>query len=479
MQNYQISTLDYLTIFIYICGIFLLAYKSGKKTNQVPDEDSQYLASKSLTIPESLFSIIATEVSALTFLGIPAISYASDYSFLHIYFGGIIARTFIAFAIIPKIYGKGLTIYSVMGKYGTKSGQRWTAIFYSINKLLAVGVRLFSGSILIAAFFNLNIYLAISIICAITFFYTLIGGLKAVVRTDMTQMALFVGGGICAHYIISSQSSFSWTQLITSAVDAGKINIIDFNNLKPFFIGIVGGTLFDMATHGVDQDFAQRLTANKSQKGAQKAIMISSIFSIIVALIFLGVGSLLWSHYQTITPPSVSNDQLFSYFITQFFPAGLKGLMVAGVLAATMSTLDSSINAMSATLYKDILNKNKKLNIESSYKKDTLIITLLLMLVAFISSKSSGLVLLGLKIPSWTAGSLLALFFTTLSFRKFFNAKLDSLSVIGAYAIGIFSVWINSYFINGPWQFNVYYGFISSLVFLYIKGQIYSRLNLL
>lgn len=476
MHPSHISIIDYTTLVIYLLGIFIIALISQRKVaeNSTQAISEQYLAGKSLTFKESLFSIIATEVSALTFLGIPAFAYGKDFSFVQIYFGAIFGRYVIAKVFLPKIYDQGLTVYAVMAKNNsTKNGQRFTATFYFINKILAVGVRLFSGSILVAQFFGLNIYNAIFIICLLTFIYTLIGGLKAVVRTDMAQMGLFILGGIIAHFIIPSIDGRSWYEMMTIALDGNKLNFIDFSNMTPFFTGVIGGILFDMATHGVDQDFAQRLTANKSLKSAQRAIVCSSFLSISVALIFLGIGALLWSHYQVQVPPQVSNDQIFAYFITNYFPSGLKGLMVAGTLAATMSTLDSTINALSASFYNDIIQKNQQNNvkdIKSRYKKDNLIITFLLMLVAFIATKSDGLLILGLKITSWTAGPLTALFFAKLIWQKWIKVSLSFYSVIGSYLLGIIGVYINTYVLGFSWYWNVYFGFVCATIFLKLLG---------
>lgn len=479
MENTLISGLDYLVISLYLIGIFILAFKSGRLSTQASGNyiEDQYLAGKSLTFAESLCSIIATEVSALTFLGIPAFAYGADFSFVQIYIGAIFGRIIIARYFLPKVYDQGLTVYSVMGRNGNKYGQRSIAIFYLINKVLAVGVRLFSGSILVATFFDVSIYLAVGIICLLTFFYTLIGGLKAVVRTDMVQMGLFIFGGFVAHYMIPEISEESWGDLFAMAYSHGKTTIIDFSNVWPFLTGVIGGILFDMATHGVDQDFAQRLTANKDIKTAQKAIILSSFLSIFVGLLFLGIGSLLWSHYQLNVSPDVPNDFLFAHFITQYFPAGIKGLMLAGVLAATMSTLDSTINALSATFYSDILGHETtdKDQIKKFYTRDTLIITAILMLIAFIASTSDQLLLLGLKITSWTAGSLVALFMANVLFQNKIKSKLTPGSVIGSYGIGIFLVYINTFQLQWAWQWNVYLACAGSLVFLYLKGIIESK----
>lgn len=479
MENAIISGLDYLVICFYLLGIFILAFKSGKLKMASSDSyiNDQYLAGKSLTFAESLCSIIATEVSALTFLGIPAFAYGADFSFVQIYIGAIFGRIIIARFFLPKIYDQGLTVYSVMGKNGTKSGQRSIALFYLINKVLAVGVRLFSGSILVATFFGVSIYIAVGIICILTFFYTLIGGLKAVVRTDMVQMGLFIFGGLVAHYMIPEISEEGWTDLFAMAFSHGKTAIIDFSNVWPFLTGVIGGILFDMATHGVDQDFAQRLTANKDMKTAQRAIILSSFLSIFVGLLFLGIGALLWSHYQLNEAPNVANDYLFAHFITLYFPAGLKGLMLAGVLAATMSTLDSTINALSATFYSDILGHQStdKEQIKKFYIRDTIIITLILMIIAFIASASDQLLLLGLKITSWTAGSLVALFMANVLFQKQIKAKLTPSSVIGSYVIGIALVYLNTFHLQWAWQWNVYLACAGSLVYLFFKGLIESK----
>lgn len=474
----NISSIDLLVVAIYLAGIFFMAYKSGRKNLQSDDlVNDQYLAGKSLTLPESLFSIIATEVSALTFLGIPSFAYGGDFSFIHIYIGAFFGRLAIAFVFLPKIYDKGLTVYSVMGKSGTKNGQRFAAIFFFLNKLLAVGVRLFAGSIMVAQFFNVNIYMAVFIICVITFFYTLIGGLKAVVRTDMAQMALFISGGIIAHYLIPQISENSWGELMNIAHNAGKTSFFDIENVKPFFIGVIGGILFDMATHGVDQDFVQRLTGNKSMKSAQKAIVVSTFLSIAVGFLFLSIGSLLWAHFQNVAAPDVANDKLFAYFITNYFPTGVKGLMVAGVLAATMSTLDSTINALSAAFYSDIVHhesKNKE-EISRFYKRDTLTITILLMGIAFVASKSEGILILGLKITSWTAGSLLGIFFASVLMQKKMKTNLDTASVVGAYIFGIAAVYINTYVLSWAWQWNVYFGFAAAMAFLFVKGRLIDK----
>lgn len=473
--------IDWFFILGYILLVFFLAFKSREDMHETDLKNpkqiaqSKFMANKSLTFFESICSIIATEVSALTFIGIPAVAFKGDYTFIQIYMGAIAARFVIALVFLPKVYDKGLTIYEVMAREtGLPSGQRAVAVFYSLSKMISIGVRLFSGSILVATFFKINIYLGLSIVTILTLFYIQIGGLKAVVRTDILQMSLFIGGGILAHYIIPQAGGQSWGEMMSLAQEAGKTTFLDFTNPWPFVIGILGGFLFDMSTHGVDQDFAQRLTANRKLKHGQYAIFFSSFISISVGLLFLGVGSLLWAYYQSHPFPSnlPNADHLFPHFIVTYFPLGLRGIMVAGVLAATMSVLDSTINALCASSYNDIFPNRDPKKIKFYGIIDSIVIGSLILGIAVIASKNDGLLYLGLKAQSWTGGTLLGIFLTKIVFKRFFPYQLTKWNVIGAYTVGMGGVFINTQVLNWNWNLNVYWGCALSMIFLKIYSLI-------
>ena len=473
--------LDGIVIVLYIFMIFGIAWQvSGRTFKGKSTVEGQYLADRSLTFPEVICSIIATEVSALTFLGIPAFAYNTDFNFLQIYIGAVLGRFVVARVFIPRIYGKGITLYEVIsGKDGHASGRRLTALFYATSKILSVGVRLFSGSILVGTFLGVNVYVGLFVTTFITFLYTLIGGLKAVVRTDILQMGLFILGGIVAHFMIPQVAGLEWTSMMGAAYDAGKTTIFHWSEPWSIIAGLAGGVLFDMSTHGVDQDFAQRLMAARTRAIGQWAIFLSSFISISVGALFLGVGALLWSFYQVHPfPAGVPNaDHLFSHFIVTYFPTGLRGLMVAGVMAATMSTLDSTINALCATFHNDVFPKRDVAKLGRHMLIDNIVITTLLFTVAVIASTNSGLLLLGLKIQSWTAGALLSLFFARILFRPIFHVRFDAMSVFTAYACGIGGVALNTMWIGGNWNWNTYYGCGFGLAALFLLGKVRRQQN--
>lgn len=468
--------IDWVFIVGYVVIVFGIAIKSSKDMGEgsrnrsaKQKAEEKYLASKSLTFFESLCSIIGTEVSALTFVGVPAYAFTKDFSFVQIYMGAIAARFVIAVVFLPRVYDKGLTIYEVMAQdLGLPSGRRAVGLFYSLSKIVSVGVRLFSGSIMLATFSGTSITTALIGVTILTLIYIQIGGLKAVARTDMFQMSLFIIGGLTAHALIPQVAGSSWGDMMGVAQAAGKTTILNFSNPWPFVFGIMGGFLFDMSTHGVDQDFAQRLTANKSLRSGQMAIFFSSFLSISVGLLFLGVGALLWVFYQTHPQPAglPGADYLFPHFIVTYFPVGMRGIMVAGVLAATMSVLDSTINALCATMYNDIAPNRDEKKTDFWGLIDSVIMGASILTVAIIASQFDGLLLLGLRAQSWTGGSLLALFMSKVVLKKWFRYELNATSVIGAYACGMTGVYINTKVLAWDWNLNVYWGFILSMIFL-------------
>ena len=448
-------TIELITIFIYLTIVFTLAYFSRTRRQDNKSKSSaiqdQYLAGRSINSFESLFSIIATEVSALTFIGIPAFAFGMDFRFIYLYFGAIVGRTILAIFYLPKFYHGQTTIYE---KITTNYPSRvFISLVYTVTKFLSIGVRLYSGSILLSQYFQVDIYFAILALSALTMIYTMIGGLKAVVRTDVIQTLIFISGGIAAHLIIPEISGKQWGDMLYEGWQNNKIFTPSISYTKIIAIGFFGGIVFDMATHGVDQDFVQRLLATKTLRQAQKSIILSSFLSIFVGLLFLSIGTLLWSYHQTVPlGDGVKTDYVFAVFITSNFPPFLKGLMLSGVLAATMSTLDSTINALSSCMSTDFFPNRSAKNIQAWMRFDAIIITIILVGISFVASQSQEILTLGLKIASWSGGFLLF----CLTFSVFKIKRLTLTEYVFAYVVNLLVIYIFHIKYNWPWQWNTF-----------------------
>jgi Na+/proline symporter len=188
-----------------------------------------------------------------------------------------------------------------------------------------------------------------------TLLYTYFGGLKAVVWADVVQLAVYLAGGVAALLIAWSLAGGAASALETAA-SAGKLKLLnpvfDLTVTYTLLGGLVGGAMLSAASHGTDQLIVQRLLATRSLRDAQSALVGSGIVVILQFLLFLLVGSAIWaSGHATET---LGADQIFPRFIIDQLPAGLAGLVVAGILAAAMSTISSSINALASSMTHDL-----------------------------------------------------------------------------------------------------------------------------
>lgn len=470
-MNYG-QILDLLVIAAYLAAIVFIAIKSKDSDSESSSFalSNRFLAGKSLNVFEVTFSIVATETSALTFLGLSAISFVSDFSFIQFYIGCFIARILHIFFYIPKIYDKGITLYEIVlqGGGGTHDAKKALSSVYFISKLVLIGVRLFSGSIIIAHFFNVGIASAIVVVALITASYCIFGGLKTVVRTDVLQFFLLVGAGIFSHYLIANMSSTSWIALVDQAYISGKLSFIGSKGMVSLVLSTLGGFFYAWAI-GIDQDYVQRILGSKNMRTAQYGVALGTVFGVLIAILFLGIGTLLWGYYQTHTlPAGIVSDRIFANFIISYFPSPFRGLVIVGILAATMSTLDSAINALSSCLYNDIITGRDLKKFRFFQRLDTAIIIVAIVAVAIFSSKFPNMMILAAKLPAWTMGGLLGIVMSKLFFSRHMSVKLNLFTVIIVCFLSALGVYLCSIFFNTIWYFDYLVGLLISAVTLLI-----------
>lgn len=207
-------------------------------------------------------------------------------SYLRFILGACISRSLISIYFLPRVYGKGLTIFEALarGIHGytrlTKDavlGRKTFAFIYIAGKLIGVSVKLLGGALLISEIFQITPFMSILLIATMTYMYIMLGGLKAVVRTDMLQAAVFIMGGIVAHFVIGKMSTMTWGELFTFGVQNGKFNLFSDSGVLAFFYGIVAGIVYDATTHGVDQDLTQKLFGAKNIEVAKNALAWSAV----------------------------------------------------------------------------------------------------------------------------------------------------------------------------------------------------------
>ncbi len=344
--------LDLTVLVAYLVGVTAWGAWLGRGQRGGTD---YFLGSRSLPWAAVMLSIVATETSTLTFLSVPGVSYVGTLVFLQLTFGYFLGRVLVSLVFLPAYYrGELSTAYALLEARFGLGARRFTSAVFMVTRLLADSVRLFATAIPLALITGWPYPVSIAVIGALTVVYTYFGGIRAVVWVDALQMGLYLLGAVVAAVALQILVPGGWGEILGSAAEAGKLRVLDLTlDLRtPYTIwaGVMGGAVFTMASHGTDQLIVQRLLTCKSRGAAQKALVGSGAAVVAQFLVFLLVGVGLWHFYAG--RPFGSNDEVFATFIVQQLPAGLTGLLIAGVFAAAMSSLSSSINSLaSATAY--------------------------------------------------------------------------------------------------------------------------------
>lgn len=373
------------------------------------------------------FSVVATETSTLTVISVPTVAYLGTFTYLQLALGYLIGRILVAFVLLPKYYtGNLVSAYAFLGQRFGPRLQGTASVTFLITRLLADGLRLFATAIPVKVMLDaLNVGLAywqiVVALAALTVVYTYFGGIRAVVWVDAIQMAVYVGGAIATALILAGRIPGDWFSV---AMADGKFELFDFESSVvteqySFFAAVLGGAVFAMASHGADQLVVQRLLACRNVRDSQRAVIASGVVVGLQFALFLFIGTMLWTFYKGAAPDSMgmaSDDELFPSFIVNELPPGLSGLLLAGILAAAMSTLSSSLNSLSSSTVSDLYQRFTHRKLEDSAilrqgKLWTLVWAVIFVgFASMFSSTDNPVVEVGLSIASYTYGSLLGAF---------------------------------------------------------------------
>ena len=344
-----LSGLDLAVLLLYLVGINVWGAWLGRGQRGGTD---YFLGNRELPWGVVMLSVVATETSTLTVLSVPGVAYVGTLAFLQLTIGYLLGRFVVAQLLLPAYYrGELATAYALLeGRFG-RGARRFTSGVFMLTRLLADSVRLFATAIPLALLTGWPYPVSIAVIGVLTLGYTYLGGIKAVIWVDALQLGLYLLGALAAAAALQLLIPGGWAGALVSAGQAGKLQLLDLSPdpavTYTFWAGLVGGAFLSMATHGTDQLIVQRLLTCRDLRSSQRALIGSGIAVIVQFLIFLLIGIGLWGFYggRLFERP----DEIFARFIIDELPSGVTGLLVAALMAAAMSSLSSSINAMAAT----------------------------------------------------------------------------------------------------------------------------------
>lgn len=461
-MNSYFNFADWLVIIAYLGGIIGLGIWFGKDQRNTRD---YFLGSRNIPWWGIGVSIVAAETSALTIIGVPAIAYGSNIMFIQMIVGYVIARVILAVVMVPHyLKGEIYSPYQLLEQNLGVAPRRLAAAFFLFLETMAAGVRVYVACIPIRLLLGESVCSlgglvdpilgAIILFVGLSLLYTYIGGVKAVIWTDAVQFGLFLLGGVFALLYIPSLIDGGWSSALKIAGEAGKLAWLNthFTFSAPFniWMGVIGGTVMVLSTHGAEQLIVQRVLACRDVADGRKALALSAVLIFPLFLIFLFVGVLLWVFYTgtghpfqiplpEARPGIKSNDFIFPIFMMTEVPHILKGFLIVAILSAAMSSISSAITSLASVSTMDFVKQIVKGRDENYFLKfskySTVFWAAVLVGTAWLTREVTFVLNAAFSLRGLTAGALLgsliiALFWKRLGARATMVGMTASLVVM-------------------------------------------------
>jgi SSS family transporter len=443
--------LDGLVVFLYFAVIIAIGLYKGRGSR---DLESFAVGNRNIPWWAVLASILAAEISAATFLGAPGEGYEKrNFTYAQLALGTILARVIIAYVFIKPYYDfRVVSIYEyLLLRFGIRTKDTASAIFL-VTRALASGTRLYVAAIVLVMGYEmvtgeiLTIWqqvwvyiIALTAITALTALYTALGGIKAVVWTDVIQACIMFGSLGFAIWSLLRTIPGGWQavtetlhqpgdwQFFSSGLEPGRSFWDNVRGILEseytIWAALIGSTFTTLATHGTDQDMVQRMLTAKDHHRSRLSLILSGFADLPLVLAFLFVGILLWAFYQ-----QPGKNAPFAYYIVHELPPGLRGVLIAGIFATAMGSLSTALNALATSFtedwYRPYFRKDaSQAQIVRAARISTVVFSVLLILIGSATAYAkivlnARIIPIVLGIFGYTYGSLLGVFLVGLLTKR-------------------------------------------------------------
>ena len=443
------NALDYAVVAVYLAGItafgsYFARFQKNTRNYFLTDNSTPWWA--------ICFTIVATETSTLTFIGVPASAYAGNWTFLQLAAGYVAGRIVVSVLFLPRYFrGALITSYQLLQQRFGQSVSTIAAGLFLVTRSLADGIRLFATALVISIVTGVPVPWTVIVLGSAMIVYTVRGGSAAVIWTDVVQMFVYVAGALVVFFALLQQIPGGWGEVVRLGTAAGKFTVLDFSfeptRIYTFWAGLAGGIALTLATHGTDQFLVQRLLSADSPKGAARGLVLSGFIVFAQFTLFLLIGAMLYAYHQhfPLTEALPRNDAILPRFIVDHLPHGLVGFIIAAIVAAALSP---SINAMAATTVNDFYLKWVKTPPDETRllvlsKRFTIMWGIVQLGVALGAQWLDQSVLdAGLSVLSLTTGPVLGAFLVGVSTRRVGAAAMIAGMSLGALVLGV--LWWNA-----------------------------------
>lgn len=457
------SIIDICMIVGYFAVLMVLGVVAGKENN---NSDDYFLAGRSMPWLPVALSVAATMISANGLIGGPGWAYNSGMFPMMTNIAVPLAVFIAMYITTPIFYSLKITsIYEYMSLRFGNFTRMLTVTQFFVNSVIQASSMIYLPCLLISSITNISVAQIVPVIVIIATLYTITGGIKAVIYTDALQMFVIVGSVILIVSTICSGLNMSIVEIFISAGEAGKLNSLSFSfdisNNQAFWVTLIGGTVMWVRYFCFDQAQVQRVLTAKSINDTKKSLATSAIIMNIVYSSMLMIGCFLFIFYDGKEFTS-ENDIMIDFMLNQL-PVGAVGLVIAGVFAGSMSSVDSLLNSMSVVFTKDIweyyFKKESNIKIEKYITCFIGILIAIFVVLGFSSTTQSIVNVVGSYI-SYFSGPAIGAFLLAL-----FTKKTTDKGVASGFLVGVvFGVLIASIF-NIGWLWNPFIGLVITVIF--------------
>lgn len=441
-----IHAFDLTIIAIYILGTTLLGVWLGRGGGSTRDF---FLGSRNLPAWALLLSIVATETSTVTFLSVPGLAFkdGGNLGFLQLALGYLIGRVLVLMFLLPLYFkNENATAYEVLQRNFGHSTRRLASVLFLGARTLGDGLRLFLTALALQQVVGLPLELSVAVLAVATAIYALFGGVRSVVWNDCLQFGVYMSGAFIAIGVILARLPGGWGQYWNFAAETGRLQVFSTEFLPAdghltLWSGIVGGAVLSLATHGADQLIVQRYLCARSQRSAGWALFWSGPVVMAQFTLFLAIGIGLACYYTQFEPANsqLAGDKAFATFIVDELPIGVRGVILAAVFAAAMSTLSSSVNSSASSLLDDLggglwkdLPDDRRLLLAKGFTLLFTVLQAMVAIAAFRGGFATTIVNQALAIAGFSAGLLLGLFVVALVIGRVPSLQANVALVFGA-----------------------------------------------
>jgi SSS family transporter len=424
-------------------------------TRQQHDTTDFFLARRRVPWWAACLSFLATEISAVTIISVPATAYSENWEYVQFFVGSSLAKLVVAFLFIPAFYRHDVTtIYEFLAHRFGLATQVTASVFFFVTRLAGSGVRLMAAGLAVSILMGWPLVPTLAVFTAVSILYIAAGGVKAVVWTNVFQALLFlVAGGATLVYLVASIEGGLAT-VARVAGEAGRLNVVNWGPAPgdPEFwrrvltepnivwVAVLNGLIGSMAAFGTDHDLMQRLLTVETRQESQRTLALTPLGTLLTLAIYLGLGAALYTFYaQNHALPVSRPDAILPHYVQQVMPAVLRGLVLSAIVLASIDSPLGSLAASFVTdVYRPLLAPGRS---DAHYLRVSRVSVgvfgVLLGLIAFAFSFFEGILWLAFKIAGVTFGSLLGVFLLGLLGRRRVADRANVTAMIAMAAVNL------------------------------------------